>query len=189
MKSEAGTPSESITTIGDTNIGARFGLITNKPNVLSTSVTIGLPFGRTSDGSLGGVESLQTGDGEFNQLVQLESGHSIGGGFYASSFVGINFRSKGFSDEMRLGGEIGLVNNQLIAIFKFQSISSFMNGDNTETANADFFNNNMELFSITPEIAYKVSETTGITVNYTSYLSGKKTLASPNVTVGLFLDI
>lgn len=179
-----------ITTFGDTNLGLRYGLIIDKPTVLSVSATFGLPTGRTSTGTSGGGEaSLQTGDGEFNQLFKLESGHSLSGGFYASTFVGINFRSKGFSEEIHFGGEIGHAGNKLISILKVSSISSLENGDDTETASADFFNNNMELMTIAPEICLKLSDKLGISVNYTIYLSGKKTLASPNTTFGVFLNL
>lgn len=50
---------------------------------------------------------------------------------------------------------------------KFQSITSLKNGENTEVATADFFNNNMELLSISPEIAMRLSDKMGISVNYT----------------------
>ncbi len=189
LEDVSGSPGGSLTTIGDTNLGFRYGLITGKPNVLSASVMLGLPFGQTSDDTSGGVESLQTGDGEFNQLIKLESGHSLGNGFYTSSFLGFNFRSKGFSEEIRFGGEVGHVSDQLIGILKFQSISSLKNGDNTTEANADFFNNNMELFSVAPEVAVRFSERFGLSINYTVYLSGKKTLASPNTTIGVYLDL
>lgn len=189
LGNQPGVPGGSITTIGDTNLGFRYGLLTGKPNVLSASVTLGIPLGKTSNDTTGTAASLQTGDGEFNQLVKLESGHSLGGGFYASTFAGVNFRSNGFSEEVRFGGEIGHVGKSLIGILKFQSITSLKNGEDSGAASQDFFNNNMELFSIAPEIALKLSDTFGVTVNYTAYLSGKKTLASPNTTIGLYLDL
>lgn len=184
-----GSPGGSITTIGDTNLGFKYGLITGKPNVLSASLLLGLPFGQTSNDTSGGVESLQTGDGEFNQLFKLESGHSLGSGFYASGFLGINIRSKGFSEEIRFGGEVGHVSKALIGILKFQSINSLMNGKSTEAATADFFNNNLELFSLSPEVAWRLSEKWGFSVNYTMYLSGRKTFANPNTTVGVYLEL
>lgn len=86
--------SGSITTLGDTNVGLRYGLITGKPNVLSATLTLGIPLGRATDfdatpvnNSGGGESSLQTGDGEFNPFIKLESGHSFKDGFYASSFA------------------------------------------------------------------------------------------------------
>lgn len=182
-------PGGTLTTIGDANLGFRYGLITGKPNVLSTSVTLGLPFGQTSTDTSGGTESLQTGDGEFNQLIKLETGHSLGSGFYASSFIGINIRSKGFSEEIRFGGEVGHVSDKLIGILKFQSINSLMNGQSTGSASADFFNNNLELFSVSPEVAWRISKKWGLSVNYTMYVSGRKTFASPNTTIGVYLDL
>ncbi|MCI5054884.1 MAG: hypothetical protein MRY83_02180, partial [Flavobacteriales bacterium] len=60
---------EAINSIGDANISVKYGLITNKPWVLSTSLLLGLPIGESSGGSLG---ILQTGDGEFNQLIRFD---------------------------------------------------------------------------------------------------------------------
>jgi hypothetical protein len=182
-------PAASITTFGDMNVGFRYGLIVDKPTVISMSATFGIPTGRTSTDTSGGEASLQTGDGEFNQTIRIESGHSLNNGFYASSYLGVNIRSQGFSEEIQFGGEIGHVNDRLITILKFQSVNSLGNGDKTDSANSDIFNNNMELFSIAPEIGLKVSDKLGFSINHTIYLSGKKTLASPNTTIGIFLDI
>lgn len=189
LEMQSGVPSASITTIGDINLGFRYGLIVNKPTVVSISATFGLPTGRTSTDTTSTKGALQTGDGEFNQLLKIETGHSLGNGFYASTFFGINIRSKGFSEEIRFGGEIGRVNDALVSILKFQSVNSLNNGDNTTSANSDIFNNNMELLTITPEVALNLSEKFGISVNLTVYLSGKKTLASPNTTIGIFWDL
>ncbi len=189
LEAQSGVSEASLTTVGDINIGIRYGLIVDKPNVLSLSATLGLPTGKTSSDTSSGSESLQTGDGEFNQLIKFESGHSLGNGFYASSFLGVNIRSKGFSEEIHFGGEVGHVGSNLISILKFQSINSFNNGDNTAVANADFFNNNMEIFALSPEFAYKISKKIGVSINHTIYLSGKKTLASPNTTIGIFWDL
>lgn len=182
-------PTVSVTTFGDMSVGFRYGLIVDKPTVISVSASLGIPTGRTSTDTSGGEASLQTGDGEFNQLIRIESGHSLSNGFYASSYLGFNIRSQGFSEEIQFGGEIGHVNDGLISILKFQSVNSLGNGDNTDSANSDIFNNNMELLSVAPEIALKVSDKLGFSVNHTIYLSGKKTLASPNTTIGIFLDI
>ncbi|MCP4460784.1 MAG: hypothetical protein GY816_22595 [Cytophagales bacterium] len=189
LGTQFGEPDGSITTFGDINVGFRFGLVVDKPNVLSMSATFGLPTGTTSTDTSGGEASLQTGDGEFNQLIKIESGHSFENGFYASSLLGVNFRSKGFSEEIQFGGEIGHVNDVLISILKFQSINSLRNGDNTESTNSNIFNNNMELLTIAPELALKFSDKFGISVNHTIYLSGKKTLASPNTTLGIFWNL
>jgi hypothetical protein len=189
LHQQTNAPGGSLTTIGDTNIGFKYGLMVDQPNVLSASLTLGLPFGKTSSDTSGGVNSLQTGDGEFNQLLKIETGHSLSNGFYASSYLGVNFRSKGFSEEIQFGGEIGHVGGQLISIVKFQLVQSLQNGDNSATANADFFNNNMELFSISPELAYKFSENAGISANYQFLVSGQKTLASPMTTIGLFIEL
>ena len=189
LEAANGLSATSITTMGDMDLGFRLGLITDRPNVVSLSYQAGLPTGRTSTDTSGGEGSLQTGDGELNHLLKIETGHSLKNGFYASSFLGVNFRSNGFSEEIRFGGEIGHIYEGLISILKFQSVNSLQNGDNTDAANSNIFNNNMEILSVAPEIALLISDKLGISVNYTIYLSGKKTLANPNTTIGIFVDL
>ena len=62
---------EALNAIGDSDIGIRYGIFNTGKIALSGTVKFGLPIGEDSGGSDG---SFQTGDGEFNQLVQLDLG-------------------------------------------------------------------------------------------------------------------
>ena len=72
--------------------------------MMSARVLFGLPTGKDSGGETG---ILQTGDGEFNQMLRLDlsSGFSANGWF--SFYAGYNNRTQGFSDDYRFGGEVG----------------------------------------------------------------------------------
>ena len=68
------TEGESIGSFGDTELGIKYGLTPNKPIATSASLILGIPLGNDSGGSQG---NLQTGDGEFNQILRLDAGTSI----------------------------------------------------------------------------------------------------------------
>ncbi len=94
---------DAINSIGDIEIGIKYGLITDKKIVVAASLFLGLPTGQ----DVGGRQmNLQTGDGEFNQYLRLDAGTSLGNS-YVSAYAGFNQRTNNFSDEWRAGLEAG----------------------------------------------------------------------------------
>lgn len=67
-------PGGAENNIGDPLIGFKYGFFQCKSIVLSTSLLFGIPLGEDAGGE-GGI--LQTGDGEFNQLLRVEASHSF----------------------------------------------------------------------------------------------------------------
>ena len=67
-------PGDDVNSIGDTDISFKYGLIHNKPIVLSATLTFGLPLGK-DDGGFDG--SIQTGDGEYNQMLTIDVSKSF----------------------------------------------------------------------------------------------------------------
>lgn len=185
-------PGEAINSIGDTDIGFKYGLIVNKPFVLSASIILGLPLGNDNGGTAG---NLQTGDGEFNQLIQLDLGttYKLGSqNFYANVYAGFNNRSNGFSDEIRWGIETGtnLFNNKLSVIARIVAITSLKNGDSTDTPNStSIFANNTEFISFAPEVAYNVNDTWGFSASVGTAFYGRIIFANPSYSFGVFMKI
>ncbi len=173
--------------IGDSRIGLQYGLISGKPFVMSVSAFLGLPLGTTNGGN---TQALQTGDGEFNQLIKLDASY----GFqkipaFASASVGFNNRTKGFSEEYHIGAEVGYIwKKKLITIFKFATIQSFKNGDASGSANG-IFSNDLEFVSFTPEIAYLITDQWGATANYGTAIAGERVLAAPAYSFGIFYNM
>jgi len=169
---------------GDVNVGVKYGLIVNKPVVLSASLTLGLPTGDADN-----PDGLLTGDGEFNQLVQLEAGTGRQS-WWASAGVGFNNRTNGFSDEFRYDLEFGvkLLNDRLLAIMKINGIESFQNGDAAESGNG-LFSNNMEFLAFNPEVSYLFSESWGATLRFGGAVSGQNVLAAPALSAGVFYNL
>ncbi|MFT7197514.1 MAG: hypothetical protein ACI83W_001884 [Marinoscillum sp.] len=178
---------EKNTLLGDALVGVKYGFFQDKKVVMAAGLMLGLPFG---DSEVTSENILQTGDGEFNQLLSLEASRSFyPAPFYASAYIGFNNRTKGFSEEVHLGGEIGFVKAGFAFIMKVKNISSLYNGGAGANGSNGVFANNTEFFSYTPEIAYNVSDQFGVSGSAGFAFSGKRILAAPNFGIGLFLKI
>ncbi len=184
---------EAVNSIGDIDLGLKYGL--SKPGgkvPMAVSLTLGLPTGATGKGALG---ALQTGDGEFNQMLQFD----IGQGFaiakqsaYVSAYTAINNRTNGYSEEFRYGLEvgIGLLSNKLWLNSKLNAIKSFRNGDTAETVTStSIFANNSEFTSLAFEANYLITEKIGISASYAGALAGRVIAAAPSYSVGFFIDM
>lgn len=180
-------PGEALNAVGDTDISFKYGLIIDKPVVLSATLLFGLPFGKTSGGE-GGI--LQTGDGEFNQMLRIDASASFyPAPVYASAYVGFNNRTENFSDEFRLGAEVGYTFfKKLTAIAKLDIVQSTYNGGE-EVAENGIFSNNTEYVSPTLEFGYAVQERWGVALSGGFAFSAKNILASPNFGVGLYAKL
>lgn len=186
------TPGEAINGLGDADVSIKYGLITGKPLVLSATLTLGLPLGIAAGGSDG---SLQTGDGEFNQMIRLDLSTSKSFGkintFY-TAYAGFNNRTNNFSDEIRYGLEAGgsFLNNKLLAIFRLYGVKSLRNGEISALANnTSIFANNSEHLTFSPELAFNISSKIGISASYALALSGKIIFADPAYSVGVYLNL
>jgi len=183
---------EAFNSFGDMEIGVRYGVLKTDKYALSASLKLGLPTGDNSGGSDG---SFQTGDGEFNQLLQTNLGTSFAIGSipsYAKLYLGLNNRTKGFSDEFRTGIELGanISKNKLWLIGRADILKSFQNGSlSAQTSQGSIFANNIEFVTLGAEIAYYITKKIGISLNYTSIVSGKLIYAAPSISGGIFLDI
>ncbi len=186
-------PGEAINSIGDTDISLKYGLTLNKPLALSATLTLGLPFGNPSGGSQG---NLQTGDGEFNQMLLIDAGTSFRIGkvdVYSNAFVGFNQRNGGYSDEWRFGIEAGatIFKKKVIAIMRFYGIRSLNNGTRNDNNNSgtSLFANNSEHLTISPEIGYNINKNWGVSFTYGTALSGKLIFANPSYSVGVYYNL
>jgi len=184
---------DAINTIGDIDLGVKYGL--TKPGAsipVALSLTLGLPTGNPA----GGIEkNLQTGDGEFNQLLQIDAG----GGFklgklpaYSSAYLGFNNRTNEYSEEIRLGLEFGLAspNEKLWITSKLNIVESLKNGATAQsTTSTSLFANNTEFTSIAIEAAYYIKGGVGISAGAAGAIKGEIIAAAPSYTIGVFYDL
>lgn len=187
---------DALNSFGDMDLGIKYGI--TKPGAkipIAATLLLGIPTGQTSGGELG---NLQTGDGEFNQLLQLDAGTSFQLGkkkkvnSYVSAYVGFNHRTNDFSEEFRYGFEYGagFMDNKLWLVGKLNAIESLKNGATAEnTTSTSIFANNSEYISYSLEAAYYVTKKVGFSVSYASAFRGEIIAAAPSYSVGVFLDL
>lgn len=179
-------PGDEFQSIGDTDIALKYALVVDKPVVVSAAILFGLPLGKSSGGA---GQILQTGDGEFNQMIRVDaSGSFHPKPIYVSAYIAFNNRTRNFSDEIRFGGEVGLTLKKFIPIIKFNVVQSLYNGNAEEVQNG-IFSNNTEYVSPTIELNYQLSEKVGISGSGGFAFSGKNILASPNWGLGVYMKL
>ena len=179
-------PGDSFNAIGDTDISFKYALIVDKPIVVSATILFGLPLGKTSGGT---SKILQTGDGEFNQMIKIDASHSFyPKPFYVSAYAGFNNRTQGYSDEVRLGAEIGFTFKKFIPVLKLNTVQSLFNGTAPVVQNG-VFSNNTEYLSPTVELNYQAPEKIGISGSGGFALAGRNILAAPNWSLGVYLKL
>lgn len=187
-------PGEAINGLGDADLGLRYGLTkAGSPIALAASLTLGLPLGESAGGE---QMNLQTGDGEFNQMLLLKAGKSFRFGdntdAYVSAFAGVNNRSNGFSDEFRFGleGGVNLLNRKVWLIGRLAGSESFFNGETAETVSStSIFSNNAEYLSLGGEVNVYLTNKIGISAGVAGALSGRIIAAAPAFSAGVFLDL
>lgn len=184
------TPGDAINSIGDTDIGIKYAIIKDKPFVLSASLILGIPLGKSDAGNRG---ILETGDGEFNQLLIFDVSTSKTwrkfNTFY-SLYFGFNNRTKGFSDELRFGLEVGAIYwKQFIGIYRIQVQESLKNSTFAESNGATIFASDSEFVSYTYELGYEFKEKYGITFNVGGAFSGSLIFANKSYSVGLYMKL
>lgn len=187
-------PSRAVNSIGDTDIGLKYGLITGKPVVLSAHLWLGLPLGKSDfDSNSTDVVPLLTGDGEFNQIVGLTASTARSfGNINAFTSLGFEFnnRTNGFSDETRVNFEVGaVIKDKLILAYKLRWLNSLQNGDSSIENGASLFSNNVEYVGYTYEVAYNLTKKVGVTANYSAVYSAKLIFANPSYSFGVYFNL
>jgi len=184
------TPGEAINGVGDLDLSLKYNLLNQGSFALSGILQLGIPLGNSAGGDAG---ALQTGDGEFNQMLQIEAGHGLQlGGLqgWTKAYAGFNNRTEGFSDEFRFGLEVGasLLDSKLLLIGRLYGIESFNNGTlpGDNASGTSIFANNSEHLTIAPEIAYKFNEHFGVSAGIAQALSGRLIYANTAYNVGVF---
>lgn len=183
---------DEVNAIGDIEIGTTYSIFKTDKFALSGTLKLGIPTGENEGGRDG---SYQTGDGEFNQLLQIDAGIPFKiykASSYAKGYIGYNNRTENFSSEWRTGLEIGanLWKDKLWVIGKLQVVESLNNGSlNAQNSQGSIFANNVEYVNLGGEISYYFTKKWGASLGYTGILSGQIIYASPSYTGGVFLDV
>ena len=178
---------DQLNSIGDIDLGLKYGIIQNKPIVASISLLTGWA---TANSAGGESRLLQAGDGENNQLLRLDISGGLNNGMYLSSYFGFNNRTRGFSDEWRYGGEVGYAKKKLLLMIKLMGVASLYNGK-TSGLEGGLFSNNVEYFSLGLEGGYYLNEqkSVGVLGGIHGAFFAKNVLAVPSFHAGIFYQI
>lgn len=187
-------PCEAINALGDIDLGLKYGVKVSGMEIpVAATLILGLPTGNASAGAQG---NLQTGDGEFNQMIQIDAG----AGFnltpkinsYFSTFIGFNNRTNGYSEEFRYGLESGLgfMDRKLWVVARIVGVESLKNGDAVETGKStSIYSNNTEYTSFSFEAAYYIAKRIGFSASYAGAFRGENIAAAPTYSIGAFYDL
>jgi len=188
-------PGETVNSLGDLDLGVKYGFTKAGAKVpISATLILGIPTGKNSAGSMG---QLQTGDGEFNQMLQVDAGTSFQLGkkkkvnSYATAYLGFNHRTNDFSEEFRYGVEYGagFMGSKLWLVGRVNALVPFENGDAPVSENINLYSNNVGYFSFNVEAAYYVTKKLGFSASYGGALAAQNIAAAPIYSVGVFLDL
>ncbi|MFN0081516.1 MAG: hypothetical protein ACKVOM_03280 [Ferruginibacter sp.] len=177
IQSGRSVPADELNSLGDIELGFKYGFFQKKPIVLAVTFLAGIPSGNNAGGD---SKILQTGDGEFNQLLRVDASHSFyPRPFYVSVYSAFNNRTSGFSDEYRYGFDFGYTGKKFNAIFHLNSIMTLNNGKTTgANVNNGIFSNNLEMVLPSIELAYDVYKNFGVSVAAGYPISGQNLLNS-----------
>ena len=178
---------DPTTGIGDWDVGVRIGILTGGPTVVSLQALAGLPLGDSGSDIV-----LWSGDGEFNQHVSLQVGHSLYPvPAYLKGEIGYNNRKSSddlednYADELRYGLEAGYTIAQRVGI------SVWLRGvEALDRADDEFHpRNDIEYLSFGPEVSFYVTPNAGITASMSRFTRSHNMLDAPTWEIGLFLKL
>jgi outer membrane putative beta-barrel porin/alpha-amylase len=177
--------SSSLSGISDAEIGLRLGLFREGNTVVSAVIAAGLPIGEHDD-----ADNIRFGDGEFNQFIGVQVGHSLHPlPMYLAGEFGINRRHKGFSNELRYGVEAGYSFAQrFLLIFRVFGIQSLRDGDNQYQPGLQtgLYPNNQQYLAYGPEMSYAFNDHWGISAGLSSGLLVRNALSAVAYTAGIY---
>jgi protein XagA len=175
---------DEVSGIADAQAGVRYRLLQYGPTVFSAELVLGLPLGDDSQ-----ANGLLSGDGEINQRLTLQLGHSLYPvPAYFNIDLGFNNRLKGYSDEVVYSLETGYtIANRAMVILRLSGIESLENGDDSVSGGmGGLYANDQSFLSLGPELVYNVGARSGISLSAVHTLRVRNGLEAPVFSLGVF---
>lgn len=184
VQESAGSPTQVVEAPGDIELGLKIGIYASEVDVFTLSGIFGIPIGETANHS-----GLWSGDDEYNQLVSVGYMHSFDP-FPAriGAQSGYNIRSRGYSDEIHVRGEIELRPLSFLQLFmRVHSVAAQGNGDpDFRGGNYGYAANNQHFVMYGPEAAVWLGEGVGITAAAQYVTSARNVPSSVVFSTGFF---
>ena len=168
-------PGSSLNSVGDAEVGVKVNLFQRLPFQTIGFATLGLPFAKKD--KVGLDTDLQTGDGEFNQIVGVKL-QKYFSSFFVNGYTSFNNRSKDFSNEIRYGFEVGYLGNKFNVTARLNAIESLFDKTAPVSQNG-IFSNHRELVSPGIEVLYKITKRVGVVGSSDVVIAGRNTLNAP----------
>lgn len=178
---------DSTTGLGDWDVGIRIGILTGGPTVVSLQALAGLPLGDS-----GGEIVLWTGDGELNQHVSLQVGHSLYPvPAYLKGEIGYNNRKSSDNRDDNYADELRYSLQAVYTIAERVGIALSLRGVKAlDRADNEFHpRNDIEYLSYGPQVDLYVKPNAGITASMTRYTRAHNMLDAPTWEFGVFLKL
>ena len=175
-----------VSGFGDITVGLKYGLFKFDKTIISAKLIFGIPTGiSTLDGG------LWTGDGNSNQLIGIEAGHSFWPSrFYLTEGIAFNNQTSGFSDQFRYYIEGGYrFSSSFLIITRLHGVISFENGDPNVMGGFGNYENNQQYIAYNAELVYSISSNWGVSVYYESGTNGKNIISTPVLNFGVFFTL
>lgn len=172
-----------VSGFGDIVVGLKYGLFKFDETIISTKIIFGIPTGlSTPDGG------LWIGDGNSNQLVGIEAGHSFWpSNFYLTEGIAFNNQTNGFSDQFRYYIEGGYrFNKNFLLIARLHGFVSLENGDPSVKGGFGTYENNRQFIAYNAELVYSITSNWGVSAYYESGTKGKNIISAPVFNFGVF---
>jgi len=179
------TPDDSKSGLADSDFGVRWQVLGKGRTVVSTEILLGLPLGDNTH-----PNGLLTGDGEFNQLVRIQAGHSFyPSPLYFTADFGVNNRSEGYSDAVHYGAEIGYtLQGKFLLIFRVRGLESFENGsENIAGGVGGLYANDQRYLAYGPELNFFLNEVVGLSAGFEGAIFAENEPATLAFSFGIFL--
>ena len=173
--------------IGDWDVGVRIGLLTSGPTVVSLQAMAGLPLGDSGNDII-----FWTGDGEFNQHVSLQVGHSLYPvPAYLKGEIGYNNRMSSdnpddhYADQFRYNLEAGYTLAERVGLTLWlRGVEALDRSDEEFHRRNDF-----EYLSFGPQVDFYVTPNAGITGSVSKFTRSHNMLDAPAWEFGVFLKL
>ncbi|MEE9431030.1 MAG: hypothetical protein V3V16_08325 [Melioribacteraceae bacterium] len=174
--------------IGDFDFGFRYRLWVDGQTTISSSFILGIPISQEE-----GVNTnfgLPLGDGEFNQTLGLEFGHSLYPmPAYISGSIHFNLRSKGYSEQLYYSVEVGYkVFSNLLLNIRIHALQSLHNGNNTKLVHRFLFSNNQQFIAYKFGMLYNIAPKFGVSASFESGIVAYNIQSAPVFSIGIFLN-
>ncbi|NNC84577.1 MAG: hypothetical protein HKN75_00745 [Bacteroidia bacterium] len=187
------TEVDEVTAMGNADLGLKYQLMSSENSLpLSATVLFGLP---TGDNAAGEQNTLQTGDGAFKVLAQLDAGNSFTLGNingFGSAHFGYNLRSDDYSDELKFGVDLGLsfFDSKFWLITRINAVESLKNGSRNDDDGTSFiYANNTEYVGLALEGSYLLTDNIGISAEAAGAFRAENVAAAPSYSLGIFYQL